>query len=158
MLYLHSYSPEGIKCSNCMPSRIELKEISLKRLKEVKALYDKGLYDGAKYLSGYVVETALKARICKILDSDYPETGEISKSYLTHKIDHLVKLGGLQKILDQALNSNLNFKLNWSLVTGWSEALRYKPIGSSTQTHVQDLITALEDKQDGVLTWIKKRW
>jgi len=141
-----------------MPSRNELKKISKTRLKEVEVLYRSRLYDGAKYLSGYVVETALKARVCKILDSDYPESGEVSKSFLTHKFDTLVALGGLQKTLDNELNSNVNFKTNWSLVTSWTEAFRYKPIGTSSQTDVQDLINALQDANDGILTWIKRRW
>lgn len=141
-----------------MPSRDELKAISKMRFKEVKVLYRNRLYDGAKYLSGYVVETALKARVCKILDSDYPVTGEVSKSFLTHKFDTLVKLGGLQKALDNELNSNVNFKTNWSLLTCWTEAFRYNPIGTSSQADVQDLINALNDSNDGVLTWIKRRW
>jgi hypothetical protein len=66
-----------------MPSRTELKKISQTRLKEVKLLYNHRLYDGALYLSGYIIETALKARICKILDNNYPETGNVSKSFLT---------------------------------------------------------------------------
>lgn len=141
-----------------MPTRNELKNISKTRFKEVKALHQSRLYDGAKYLSGYVVETALKARVCQILDSDYPETGAIAKSFLTHKFDILVKLGGLQNTLDNELNSNVNFKTNWSLVTGWTEAFRYKPIGTSSRTDVQDIINALEDGTDGIFTWIKKRW
>jgi hypothetical protein len=141
-----------------MPSRTEFKEISKTRLKEVKVLFRNHLYDGAKYLSGYVIEAALKARICKILDSDYPETGEIAKSFLTHKFDSLIKLGGLKKSLEDISNSNINFKTNWSLATSWSETFRYKPIGSSSQTEVEDVLNALQDKNDGVLTWIKKRW
>lgn len=141
-----------------MPSKTELRAISKTRLREVKTLYNHQLYDGATYLSGYVIETALKARICKVLDSDYPETGEMSRSFLTHKFDILVKLGGLQKILDKELNSNINFKTNWSLVTGWTEAFRYKSIGSSSKREVADLLNALEDKSDGVFTWIKKQW
>jgi len=139
-----------------MPNRNELKIISKIRFQEVKVLFDNDLYDGAKYLSGYVVETALKARICKILDSDYPEYGEIARSFLTHKFDTLVKLGGLQRILDNELNRNVNFKTNWSLITSWNEAFRYKPIGTSSQRDVNDIINALEDEADGILTWIKK--
>ncbi len=141
-----------------MPTRNELKIISKTRFKEVKVLHRNRLFDGAKYLSGYVVETALKARICKILNTDYPETGEIAKSFLTHKFDTLVKLSGLQNTLDNELNANINFKTNWSLVTSWTESFRYKPIGTSSQTDVQDIIIALEDTNDGILTWIKKRW
>ena len=141
-----------------MPSRLDFIKISQIRLIEVKVLTRKRLYDGAKYLAGYVIEAALKARICKILDSDYPESGEISKSFLTHKIDILIKLGGLQKQLDDELLANINFKTNWSIVTNWSESFRYKPFGSSNKTEISDLLQALEDTNDGVLTWIKNRW
>jgi hypothetical protein len=141
-----------------MPSRLELQEISKTRMKEVKVLYRNRLYDGATYLAGYVVETALKARICRILCLDYPDSGEIAKSFLTHKLDNLIKLGGLQTEFDHEASSNINFKANWSLVTSWTESFRYKPIGTSSQADVQAIINALEDKNDGVLTWIKKRW
>ena len=141
-----------------MPSRAELKKLALTRLEEAKILYQHAKYDGAKYLLGYVVEMALKARICKLLDSDYPDSGEIAKSYLTHKYDLLVKLGGLQKTLDEELNRNLDFKTNWSIATNWTEALRYKKIGTVSKNDVETLIDALENKPHGVLTWIKKRW
>lgn len=144
---------------NTMPNRKELQQISKTRLKEVKALYRNRLYDGAAYLSGYVIETALKARICRILKSDYLESGEIARSFLTHRLDNLVTLGGLRKEFDLEANSNINFKANWSLLAeGWNEALRYKPIGTSSQANVQLIINALEDTNDGVLTWIRRRW
>lgn len=142
-----------------MPSRKELQKISNTRFKEVKLLYKNNLYDGAKYLLGYVIETALKARICKILNQDYPDSGDMSKSFLTHKFDTLVKLGGLQKTLDEELNRNVTFKTNWSLVTdNWNEALRYKSIGSVSKAEIEYLIKALDDDVDGILKWIKKKW
>ena len=141
-----------------MPSREQFQSICLTRLEEVKVLYDKRLYDGARYLSGYVIETALKATICKLLDSDYPDSGEISKSFLTHKFDTLVRLAGLSKALDNESNANVIFKTNWSIVTGWSESLRYNPIGTSEKTKIEEIISALTDADNGVLTWLMKTW
>lgn len=141
-----------------MPSREQFQCICLTRLEEVKVLYDKGLYDGAKYLSGYVVETALKARICKILESDYPDSGEISRSFLTHKFDTLLRLSGLGKAWDSESNDNTIFKTNWSIATGWSEAERYNPIGTNEKSKIEELISALTDRDNGVLTWIMKTW
>jgi HEPN domain-containing protein len=37
----------------------QLKDLALLRLREAEALFEAGLYDGAKYLSGYAVELAL---------------------------------------------------------------------------------------------------
>lgn len=142
-----------------MATRNELKRIATTRLKEAKALYDKGLYDGAVYLAGYVSEIALKARICRILkEIDYPETGKIGNAYKTHKIDDLILLAGLREQLNQKLNTEPLFRANWDLVTDWSELFRYRPIGSATQIDALDVIEALEDANYGIFTWIKKRW
>lgn len=142
-----------------MPTRNELKRIATTRLKEAKALYDKGLYDGAVYLAGYVAEIALKARICKILKEPlYPDTGRIGGLYKTHNMEDLIKLAGLRVQLDQKLILEPQFDSNWRLVTTWNEALRYRPIGSTTQIEALQLIEALEDTNFGIFTWIKKHW
>jgi len=89
-----------------MPTKQELQNISEKRFEEAKELYNKGLFDGAAYLSGYVVEIALKARICKLLNvSEYPENGRVGHAYKTHVIDDLVLLAGLKEELNNRLNS-----------------------------------------------------
>jgi len=142
-----------------MPTRTELKELATTRLEEAKALFASGLYDGCCYLAGYVVELALKARICKVLDLiDYPDTGEISRSFKTHKLDDLIRLAGLQRKFDAAKAVNPRLLTNWSLVTAWTEEFRYKPVGSSPRIRAEEIIFALEDRMDGVFTWIKKRW
>lgn len=142
-----------------MPTKDELKQISETRLKEAKALLSQGFYDGSIYLSGYVVETALKARICKLLEEPmYPESGKVGSVYKTHKIDDLILLAGLRIQLDDELANNSQFYTNWSLVTNWSETFRYRPIGSVIQADASGIIDALEDTNYGIFTWIKKRW
>ena len=117
------------------------------------------MYDGSCYLAGYVIELALKARICRILDLDkYPDTGEISKSFKTHKLDYLLKLAGLERKFEQAKTSNPNLLTNWSLVTEWNEGIRYMPVGSNPMIRAENIISSLEDKTDGVFVWIKKYW
>jgi len=142
-----------------MPTRQELKKLAKIRLLEAKALFDKGLYDGACYLAGYVVEMALKARICRILDmAAYPESGEISRLFKTHKYDDLVKLSGLERKFEEAKKLNSELFTNWSLVTEWSEEFRYRPVGTNSKIRAQQIINALENPKDGIFTWIKKRW
>lgn len=142
-----------------MPTHYELKKLARIRLLEAKALSEKGLYDGACYLAGYVIELALKARICKILDmANYPESGEISRSFKTHKYDDLIKLAGLDRKFDKAKKINSGLFTNWSLVTEWSEDFRYLPVGTSPKIRTQQIINALEDSKDGVFTWIRKKW
>jgi len=97
-----------------MATRNELKQISITRLKEAKALFSQGFYDGSIYLSGYVVETALKAKICKLLrEPMYPESGKIGSAYKTHRIDDLILLAGLREQLNGKLASDsLKFRMS----------------------------------------------
>jgi HEPN domain-containing protein len=142
-----------------MPTRAELKGLARTRLKEAQALCASGLYDGASYLAGYVVELALKVRICRILDlTDYPDTGDISRSFKTHKLDDLLRLAGLQRKFDQAKAANPNLLTNWSLVTQWSEQARYHPVGTSPRVRTEEILVALDDPVDGIFTWLKKYW
>lgn len=142
-----------------MPTRRELKRLASVRLRESKALFNSGLYDGSRYLAGYVIELALKARICKVIDQDsYPEAGEVARSFKTHKLDDLLQLAGLQRKFEAAKIRNPNLLTNWSLVTEWTENFRYRPVGSSPKVRARDTIEALEDRNDGVFTWLKKYW
>ena len=142
-----------------MPTRMELKELAKTRLQEAKLLYNRGLYDGSCYLAGYVLEMALKARICKVLDvADYPDTGEISRSFKTHNLIVLLRLAGLQRRLDTAIATNPNLLQSWSLIVEWTEEFRYSPIGSSSQVRARAILSAVDDKKDGIFTWLKKHW
>jgi HEPN domain-containing protein len=138
---------------------MELKELAKTRLQEAKLLYNRGLYDGSCYLAGYVLEMALKARICKVLDvADYPDTGEISRSFKTHNLIVLLRLAGLQRRLDTAIATNPNLLQSWSLIVEWTEEFRYSPIGSSSQVRARAILSAVDDKKDGIFTWLKKHW
>jgi HEPN domain-containing protein len=138
---------------------MELKELAKTRLQEANLLYNRGLYDGSCYLAGYVLEMALKARICKVLDvADYPDTGEISRSFKTHNLIVLLRLAGLQRRLDTAIATNPNLLQSWSLIVEWTEEFRYSPIGSSSQVRARAILSAVDDKKDGIFTWLKKHW
>ena len=66
----------------------DLKLIAETRLEEAKVLYGSHLYDGAAYICGYVVETALKARICKNLRiKEYPDDGKDKQIFSSHDFD-----------------------------------------------------------------------
>lgn len=141
-----------------MPTRSELQQISQTRLTEARTLFAAGLYDGASYLAGYAVETALKACICKLLDEDFPPgSGEVAKVYRTHRFDDLILLAGLRKQL-ALKTADVDFQTNWSLVRSWSEAKRYEVIGSSDETKTQELLTALDDAASGIITWLATIW
>jgi HEPN domain-containing protein len=137
-----------------VPTRIDLKTLAKLRLQEAEHLYKEGLYDGCVYLCGYVVEFALKARICKVLGlSDYPED---LKGFKTHNFDELKVIAGLKEIITIAKNTAL-FN-NWSTATKWKPEQRYLPLGTFSAKDARDVLSSIEDKPDGVLTWLSKRW
>lgn len=141
-----------------MPSKEELQQLANLRLREAKVLFDKEFYEGARYLSGYVVELALKARICTLLKLDkYPDNGGISQSFKTHKLDDLLKLAGLEKQLKEVEN-NRNLSINWSTMSKWNESLRYSGIDDENKNIAEEFLKALQDEHGGVFNWIRKYW
>ncbi len=140
----------------------DLKLIAITRLKEAKILYKSGLYDGAAYLCGYVVEASLKATICKNLKiSEYPDDDSNIKNaktiFYSHDFDRLLLLAGLQRNMSLTNRRNKELFKNWSLLTRWKPDHRYV-IKEYTKAEVRDLLSALENKPSGFFTWIQKRW
>lgn len=126
-----------------MATRQELKDLADLRLREAEALFAAGLFDGAAYLAGYVVEVALKARICRVLDSpDYPDTGKLSRVYAVHDLDQLLLLSGLRRKL--GLANPVLFK-NWSTAVPWKPERRYAAAGSVTQRDAQEILDAVSE-------------
>jgi len=139
-----------------MTARNQLKELALLRLDEAEALHRVNLFDGAKYLSGYVLELALKARICRLLDvEEYPATGDLGRVYATHDLDRLLTLSGLRRKL--TLGNKAVYD-NWSFAAPWKPEQRYEPARSVSKRESEDVLNAIRSKTDGVLTWIKKYW
>jgi HEPN domain-containing protein len=140
-----------------MPTRKELQALAKLRLKEAETLFAAGMYDGVAYLSGYVIELALKARICRLLNvDDYPTKGNYAKVYAVHDFDQLRFLAGLGSKIDVIATPNLF--ANWSLAAPWGPERRYAPKGTYSKKDAEDMLNAIRNKNDGLLTWIKRYW
>jgi HEPN domain-containing protein len=140
-----------------LATRKELQQLARLRLTEAEHLYAKKLYDGAVYMCGYVVEFALKARICKLLKLPvYPESGEIGRFFKTHDFDVLKFLAGLTG--DITVSKNKQLFDNWSTATSWKPEKRYLPKGTSDQKRAKEVLASITDDPNGVLTWLSKRW
>jgi HEPN domain-containing protein len=135
-----------------MPTRNQLKQLALLRRRETQVLFDAQMFDGARYLAGYVLELALKARICRLLDSEeYPESGSFRRVYATHDLDQLLKLAGLRRKL--SLQQRVLFD-RWSTAALWRPERRYDVPGSAKRDDVRDILAAVDE----VLKWIKRYW
>lgn len=119
-------------------------------------MLDNGYYTGAYYLAGYAVECALKACIAKQTKRyDFPDKDRVNRSYV-HKLEDLLKLAGLEADWKSKTTSNSTFLYYWQVVKDWNEDVRYRPVVS--QAAANDLYTAITNRQNGVLPWLRKYW
>jgi HEPN domain-containing protein len=136
-------------------NRDDLKEIANIRRKEAKILLDSKNYNGAYYLCGYVVECGLKACIAKRTKRyDFPDKRTANDSH-KHNLTVLLGVAGLKQDLDIAMRRNLQLKLNWNVVKDWSVESRYT---KHTDKEAKDLYSAVTNRQNGVLKWIRQYW
>ena len=139
-----------------MATHIDLKQLTQARLKDAHVLYAAGRYDGAAEMCGYALEMALKACICRRLRvGEYPER-EIKGAFKTHDFSELRLLAGVGE--EFALQGSPMLYANWQTATQWEPLWRYRPAGSVSKRRVEDMLRALEDPSDGVLSWLKRRW
>jgi HEPN domain-containing protein len=121
-----------------MISRTDLRRLARARLADSEVLFTKGRYDGAVYLSGYAIEVALKARICRTLKwSEFPSSKkefEPYRSLRTHDLDVLLRLSGIE---NRIKTKNLT---EWSIIATWDPEVRYK----STKAKHQDALSMIE--------------
>jgi len=103
-----------------------------------------------------VVEFALKARICKLLDiSEYPSYGKLKSAYAVHDFEQLLLLSGLKKKISLA---HPDLHINWSIIVPWSPEMRYKPKGTISKNQAEEILNAVRNKPNGVYRWIMKYW
>ncbi len=125
------------------------------RLKEATALLQLGLFDGAFYLAGYAVECGLKACIAKgTRRGEFPERKRVESSH-SHNLLQLIQVAGLDKECSLLSRRNLDFRSNWEYVQSWSEQSRYQ---RHRPESAKALLTAVSDRKNGVMTWIKQQW
>ena len=121
-----------------MIDRAELQRIAEQRLLDAEALLNAGRYDGAIYLGGYVVELALKRRVCTILNwKGFPQTrGEFQnfQSFKTHNLDILLALSGAEDFV------KATYLAEWSAVATWDPEARYNPAFGATSAEAELLI------------------
>jgi hypothetical protein len=136
-------------------NRSDLRRLARTRLREARALLEARLFSGAYYLCGYAVECALKARIAKeTRRCEFPDLERVKASY-SHNLTNLLKLAGLEALLQAEIASDTDFDVNWTSVKDWSEKARYL---EHSEKKARDLYRAVTDRQHGVMRWIRQHW
>jgi HEPN domain-containing protein len=140
-------------------NRQHFRELALVRLKDAEILLGARQYDSAYYVSGYVIECALKACIArKTRSGDFPDKKRVNDSW-THSPKALLVVSKLDEQLKAARALDPQLDVNWALVAAWSEESRYdRPRKRGARKRAEDTYTAIVDKQHGVLAWLKRRW
>lgn len=135
--------------------RKDLQELSKVRLKEAKALLTLGLHDGAYYLAGYAVECALKAWIARQTQRyEFPDKDKVMKGW-THELNKLVNVAGLAEDLQERTKRDFDFLTNWGIVAAWSAESRYRKHRAES---AHELVKAVDERQHGVIRWIRLHW
>jgi HEPN domain-containing protein len=137
-------------------NRTDLQYLAELRLKEARALLDAGCFEGSYYLAGYAIECAIKACFARKTEKhDFPNLKAVDQIY-KHDPTKLISAAGLEEDWDKELKSNRPFNANWAVVKQWSEQKRYST--RIAESDAKDLLSAISDPVNGVLTWLKKFW
>ncbi|MBH1969654.1 DNA-binding protein [Moraxellaceae bacterium AER2_44_116] len=137
-------------------NKAELEILAEIRILEAEALLAANQFNGAYYLAGYALECAFKACIAKKVNQyDFPNKKLAIDSY-SHDLALLVGVAGLQQELLKKLKVDKSFALNWAVAKDWSEQARYD--SNIGQAKANDLYSAITDKDNGVLSWLKTFW
>lgn len=118
----------------------QLDALALDRLEDARVLLHDSRLDGAVYLTGYSVELALKARICRTLEwTEFPVTNrefEKFKSLRTHDLEVLLRFSGVEARV------KAGHLPEWSLILDWDPERRYRPSGAWTAQKAGDIVAA----------------
>jgi HEPN domain-containing protein len=139
-------------------TRADWQRIAEERAKDAQALITVSQWSGAFYLAGYAVECGLKSCVLRRL-SAAPELIFLDKRFSekcwTHDLEDLLALADLVSARDIAVAANSALDTNWQTVKEWNEQDRYR---IKTETEARNLVLAVSDIANGVLTWIKGHW
>lgn len=125
------------------------------RLKDARTLLANRNYDGAYYISDYIIEFGLKAVIAKkTMQHDFPDKN-FAKNVHVHDLRALIGLAGLSLDFDKNIKNDSIFENNWVVVKDWKEGSRYM---RHAEKKAKDMYTAITDKKHGILVWIKRYW
>lgn len=122
-------------------------------MREARLLLADACYDGAYYLSGYVIECALKACIArKTRRYEFPPDRKTVDGYYVHNLQQLASaVGGELK----AELARPELEVNWAIVTQWTEARRY---AVTDRKQAEDMIKAITDRRNGIMQCIRRHW
>jgi hypothetical protein len=129
--------------------------LAQERMLDARALSSARRVEAAYYLAGYAVEAGLKAHVAKqTAAEEFPDRRRVLDAH-SHDLAKLVQVAGLKIEVDERRTKEARFDQNWATVLNWNPEVRYQVPGKLCQADVELIISAIDDPQDGVLTWLK---
>jgi len=136
--------------------RTDLQLLADTRVGDADALLQAGRWPAAYYLLGYAVECGLKACAARqFLQDTVPDKTVVSDFY-THRLDRLLGISGVKRALEARASADPMFRVNWNTIRDWSEIARYDH--SISEDQARDMLVAVTDATNGVLTWLRTQW
>lgn len=136
--------------------RVDLQQLADTRLREAGVLLDAGEYSGAYYLSGYAVECALKACICRQYPGDaFPSKGADHGNAYIHNLRLLIHEAELTAAFRATSAADPAFRVYWATVAEWTEQSRY---AVWQEREARQLYEAVSHAGNGVLQWLRQHW
>ena len=110
---------------------------------DCRILMAAGRYDAVLYLSGYVLEAALKARICDTLgwegfEEQSDDRPALFRPLRVHDLNMLLLYSGREAYVMSHLG------VEWNDVKDWTPEIRYKPGGSVSRREVEQRLADIE--------------
>lgn len=137
-------------------NRSDFQQLAEDHLRHAKALLDAGLYSGAYYMCGYVVECALKACICKRTNQfDFYRSPNESRDAWSHDFNRLIKAAGLESELNNARATDKQLDVHWKSAGNWRPSDRYE---RRSAEEARALFAASSAADHGVYSCIKRLW
>ncbi len=137
-------------------NRAGFKQLAQCRLEEAEVLLRNRKFSGAYYLAGYSIECALKARLARQTKlHDFPPEPAFVREIYSHDLKQLLSKANLVKIFDREKGRDLQFGVNWTVVSEWTAKSRYELQG---ERKARGIVKAVSDPQHGVLRCIKRFW
>ena len=135
-------------------NRFDFQVLAVERLADADALFKAGRFACAYYISGYAIECALKACICRKTNKDDFPPKDASRYYV-HDVQKLLENAGLGSAFEQAAGKDAILNKNWITVKDWTEETRYQVRG---QEEAEWILAAINDPEHGVLQWLRRNW
>src|SRR5271155_920547 len=131
-------------------NRGAFQKLAKARLLDARALLKAGRFDAAYYMAGYSVECALKACIArKTRRFDFPP--KEGRDLYIHDLFKLHISADIEKPFARERQNDPILDRYWEVVKDWKPESRYDLRGQRASDLAKAFLTAIEEKEHGVL-------